>query len=566
MKMQVVIQLIIATLLIGVTQGAVYVRYNAAGYFPTEEKRFVVMSDEDMNGKAWTLKDGSATVAEGTFGQKKVGKGYYSPFAYNYSALFSSVNTEGTYSLEVEGADPVTIKISKSPYNSLIQSTLRWLRVQRSGSEETLDHKVSHLGDSATFLYHRGSTNKEWIEDKDGRVVDLQGGWYADGSYSKFTSAIAYTTYYLLQSYEANPALFVKKYSQSNLIDVLDEAKFGLSYLLKVMPDDTTFILQVGGFDSDFGTRLPENDQQEGKRPSYAALSQPQMATTAAALALGAKVFQNIDADAADRYKAEALKIYAAAQKNHPIAWLERDYALFQDSSKYDNLLLAAATLYELTGDEQYKKDASTYSLKAKNAYWASWATQNMMAQSLIAQENPKAKRYLEEDLNMFNAEHNKKANLWKMPVEWGFSALYTSNIAGAAAARYGILFQSDRYKSLLLDVLNFGFGINNWGVSFTGSKELPNAVKNFNMAIYKLQTRLYAEGAIVIGPSDTPTHDAESKWILDDIRVNYCYPFNTPSSRYLDHADDYMTNDAWIYGAADNLYLLTLATTLLSK
>jgi hypothetical protein len=115
----------------------------------------------------------------------------------------------------------------------------------------------------------------------------------------------------------------------------------------------------------------------------------------------------------------------------------------------------------------------------------------------------------------------------------------------------------------MVLDVLNYSFGINNWGVSFTAVPSIKQSIRRFNLPTYKLQTRLFPEGAVAIGPCDREAHDEESKWILDDVRVNYCYPFNTEAVVFLDHDDDYMTMESRINGAAENIYLMTLANTI---
>lgn len=570
MKIQMVVQVWLLTLLVGIGSSAVHVRYNAAGYFPNGDKRFVVMADENMSGKKWDLSKDGASAASGVFAKKSSGATKHSPSPYNYVVSFASVTAEGEYTLSVDGAEPVKVKIAAQPYVDVMSSNLRWLRVQRSGSDETLDHEPSHLGDTAVFVYRKeGKAGKwsDWVEDPNGLALDMKGGWYAAGNYGKFTSAIGYTTYYLLKAYDLNPSLFTKKYSQSNLVDILDEAKFGLEYLLKVMPNDKEFIIQVGGFDSEHGIRLPKDDAYEGKRACYSAFSDPQMGFTVAALAMGAQVFAEKDADFAAKCKAEALKIYAKTQSvDCKPVWLEKDYDLFKDDSRFDNMLLAAAEMYKLTGDAQYLEQAKKYSGKAKNAWWAGWNVQNMMGHSLIMKESSPAVKYMEKDLSSFFETHKSAGNIWGVPMEAGFSGFYAANIIGVAAVRFEMIQESDTYRSMVMDILNYGYGVNNWGVSFTASPSLPNSVKNFNLPIYKLQTHLFPEGAIALGPCDTESHDGESKWILDDIRANYCYPFNTKAIKFFDHADDYMTTDSWIFAIADNIYLLTLATTLLSK
>ncbi len=545
------------------------IRVNEAGYFPNGRKNLVIISDKDINGLTWNIVDKSGTLLQsGTIGTTEAGSGNYSPKEFNYRVDFSDVTAPGELLFRL-GDQEKKIRINANPYGDIVSSSLRWLRTQRSGSNETVDREPAHFGDSASVIFRKKDSKihtwDNWQEDVDGKKADMQGGWYAAGNYAKFTSAIAYTSYYLLRAYETNPSLFNKKHSQTELIDILDEARFGLSYLMKVMPDDNEFIIQVGGFDSDNGTRLPHEDKYEGKRDCYSAFSHPHMGFTVAALAIGAKVFEKEGRpEEALQYRLMAEKIFTKAMSdNFEPVWLQRGYAQFKDDTRYDNLLLGAMEMYRLTNDEKYKKKAKEFSQKAKAAYWGGWNMQNMMAHSLIAKEFKPAMGFLKNDLNHFAGTARKKDNIWGFPQDAAYSSIYMGLEAGVGAARFYEITGENSYSDMIHNVLDYTYGVNNWGVSFSATPRLENSVKDFNLAIYKLQTHLFPEGAIAPGPCDREGHDRESKWILDDVRTNYCYPYNTPSTVFLDHRDDYMTMDSWIFGAADNIYFLALASKM---
>ena len=571
MKMRIAV--VLSALLTLATSGFAnqFIRFNHAGFFPTSTKEVIIISDEDVVGKKWTVtKDGDKEVLSGALSQSISGLSEWSPKPYNYKFDISSVKEIGNYKISLDGSVTDSFTISETPYNDLITSSIRWLRVMRSGSNETLDREPAHFGDSACFVYnHKSETPSDpWVEDENGRVADLQGGWYCGTDYSKFTSLIAYTTYYLLKSYNTNPEIFTKVNSKSDLVDVLDEAKFGLAYLMKVMPNDSDFYLQIGGYDNEHGVRLPKNDKMEGKRAVYDKLSTPQMATTVAALALGSSVFAKLgDATNAEAYKKMAIKIYDSYSKNnYPPMWLEKDYDLFKDETVYDNRLVASANLYNLTKDSKYFDDAKKMAQKAKTADWAGWNFMNMEGHSLIGKDYKPSLDYLKGDLNEFKQNSEKTGNIWGMPQEWTFSGVYNSLEIASGALNYYSISNDKKYMPMVQKIIDYSFGLNSWGVAFSANKRVKNSVKNFNTPIYKLQLRYYPEGAVALGPCDAEGHDEESKWILDDVRANYCYPFNTKESRFFDHFDDYMTMDAWISGVADNIYMLTLATKLMAK
>ena len=548
-------------------QAETFIRGNLAGYYPGVEKRIVVMSAENISGKSWKITDEAGnSAASGTIGASVEGRGDNSPFAYNFEILFSELNREGNYKLSIDGNKDFPVKITNNPYQEAIQSSLRWLRVNRSGTNETLDRLPAHLGDSTAYVYYRSGPKKTdaWVECEDGRYLDLRGGWYLGGNYTKSTSLIAFTSYYLLRAYNVAPQSFAKKYSKSALVDILDEAKFGLDYLMKVMPNDRDFIINVGGYDAERGVRLPHEDVMEGKRPAFSIKSSSDMGLTAAALALGANTFKNIDPALSERYKAMAIKIYTAANaRGVQPEWLDRNgWTLFPDQTDKDNLLLAAAELYRLTGDNNFLNQAKKIGDNLAPAYWVSWDIQNMPAQALIASVNPKSRTALQADLNGF-LNNSRGSKIWRLPMQYTANMLYNSFVIGFSAANYTIIFDDKRFSSLITDILNYNFGLNNWGVSFTAVRSIPQSVRNFNLPIYKLQKRLFPEGATAIGPCDRATHYAQSRWILDDVRVNYAYPFNTPAMVFLDHEHDYMSMDSRIDGVASVIYLMTLSNTI---
>jgi hypothetical protein len=147
--------------------------------------------------------------------------------------------------------------------------------------------------------------------------------------------------------------------------------------------------------------------------------------------------------------------------------------------------------------------------------------------------------------------------------MQYTANGIYNNMVVAYSAGIYTKLFDDKTFNSLMTNVLNYNFGLNNWGVSFTAVPGIKQSVRRFNLPIYKLQTRLFPEGATAIGPLDRATHDDQSKWILDDVRVNYAYKFNTPALVFLDHEHDYMTMASRIDGVSSNIYLMTLTNTI---
>jgi hypothetical protein len=545
-----------------------YARYSYAGYFPKSAKRIVIMSDDDCAGAAWNITDQSKkTVLSGTVGKSVFGKGDHTPLPYNYEVDASGLASEGVFHFTMQGIADAAIIVKKDVYRPIIASNLNFFYAHRSGTKDCVDHEPSHFGDSVSVLLHRkGKENTDtiWEAGAVRRKINMLGGWYDGTLYIKFTASIAYSTYYLLRSYELDPALFEKKYSKTDLVDILDNAKCGCDYLMKVMPDDSDFVIQVGGFKyNDLGSRLPNKDPLNGKRESYSIISPPQMGFAAAALALGSSVFSQIGKkDDAEKYKKMAIKIFTrAAASPNPPAWLEKDETeYYKDEKSTDNLELAAIELYRVTKDDAYLQKAQKLAATAKGAGYIAWSDQNLPANERVLEHSPQTKKFALDDLNEFLTTSTGNGNIWSLPVEYTSQGLYSYMEAASSAFSFQILTGDKKYGQMAQHVLDYTLGCNNWGLSFVSLPSVRQSVRNVFSQIYRLQMRLYPEGSIVPGPVDAKTQN-EDIWCCFDKTGEPTYPFNTDKVSFFDNVDDESCMSTTITGVADGIYLFTLAT-----
>jgi hypothetical protein len=220
------------------------------------------------------------------------------------------------------------------------------------------------------FVPDGDPANGKWKPAEPARRVDALGGWYDAGDQIKFTLNQAATAYHLLSAYRLKPEHFATEHSKSGLPDVLDEARHGLEFLMRVHPDRDTFIIQVGNAeDHNQGVRLPEHDKLDGKRPALCALSRVHMASAAAALALGARTFADVGrTEDAARYGEMARTIYARSLESDTIPTaFERDDVndFYRDPDPRDQLALAAMELHALTGDRSFLDQAIAFAPRA---------------------------------------------------------------------------------------------------------------------------------------------------------------------------------------------------------
>lgn len=526
------------------------------------------MSDEDLSTSNWVVSKNNKTVLEGVLGSSVTGVGNHMPKPFNYEVDFSSVKDSGSYTFKI-GASTVTFPINHSAYRFIPSEILRYFRVQRSGTKSALDHNISHKGDVACPVWKQvDGSNSNWKLDEKAPKIDLLGGWYDAGDYIKFTLTTAYSTYLMLLSYEMNPTLFQnnKKYSKSELNDLLDEAKWGLDYLMKTMPTGE-FIIQVGSADDHKqGDRLPNHDELDGTRQAYSAFSPTQMGYTAAALALGAKIFaREGKTEESKNYQTMAEKIVDAATYFEKPAWVEDGWEKFYyDQTPNDNMELAAIELFLLTNEVHYLSKAEKYAQKAGAAYWYSWGSINMIAHNRVLKHSETSLPYLKTDLAYFKNIANEANNLWGVPHKYTWSTLYSY----FGVANSALLLNNSKisdYLPLAINVLDYTLGKNNWGIAMVASENIPNSVENIYSQVYRIKTKLFPTGAIAEGPGDKATHDRLKKYFKQP-EPHPFDEFNTAEAVFYDNEHDFQTMETTICGLADGLLFFSLIDLLEKK
>ncbi len=562
-----------------------YVRYNQAGYFPSRDKVAIVMADESLSGKAWTIQKDGQTVLSATFGQPTHGTGPYTAQSFNYEIDFSELKQTGDYTIVVPASPPETVSIKSNPYGFLANEMLRFLRQQRSGTTDTVDRDIGHAGDANSPIYRPLGDIKDgkWEVDASGKTADVQGGWSDAGDYIKFTLIAASTTHVLLQAYENDPSLFTKEYSTTTLVDILDEAKVGLDYLSKLYdPINDEFIVQVStGLDHEEKWRLPKDDLRDGKREALSALSPSHMFATAGTLAYGAKIFRSVnEMGLAGQYEAKAKEIYSRALQSDVLKGntyekdrkndfyfdgqaevIDADGNIETYVSSIDDMRTIAATqLYALTQDPQYFTQAKEASEAAGFAYWFSWSSTHMMGNQALRAFDSAAGHRVRHDLDAHNINIKEEGNIWgaAQPWDWGTLAnnLYVAGAAGQEVTEYG----DKHYQDILLDNFDYLLGRNNWGTSFVYSPNLSNNYEQIHHQLYTLKPELPPIGAVIGGPGN-------SKYMTDPdiIKPDPCYTckFNAPNATFFDHATNYVTSEPTIFGQAAALFALSSMSKL---
>ena len=543
-------------------QAGTWIRHSHVG-IPWPQARVTILSDSDRAGTPWKLLGSDGAVAgQGTVPAKFAGISSHNPRAFG-TVLDIALPDTGRWRLAIAGADTATLVRSDKPWSFLAPLLLRHLRLMRSGPDQSLFRAASHLGDtSCAVMVPDGAWSEgKWKASPAPRRVNAVGGWYDAGDQIKFTLTTAYTTYHLLRAWSANPGIHGGMPSASTLPDLLDEARHGLDYLDRMLVDDTTFVVQVAdGADHDQGMRLPQFDALDGKRPALVAASPMQMGYTAAALALGARVFATLDPARSARWKTTALRLHAICTapgaRREGAFYRQEVNDFYSDPSPYDNLALMELELHALTGDSLHLRLARTFADSAGTSRDPGWTEVGLTVDADLAAGWAPSRERLAASFRTFRAYATASAPLWGIPAQPQWGPLLGWPVLATEAWRSSATLSDTTLRDFPRDILDYALGRNNWGVSFVMSRRIPRSVRNIYGPIYQL-TGEFPEGAVAEGPGSATTHQELSQWFSIPASAPET-PFNTATTVFFDHASDFQTMETTISQQAAMLYLVS--------
>src|SRR6266540_4188768 len=286
-----------------------FIRVNQVGYLPDAPKVAVVCALDRVPVTTFIVRDDRDRVV---FGPKPArAAGPFGPCVATYRLDFSALRRSGRFTLAAGGARSPVVRIGRDVYAGAADTLLYYLRQQRSGFNPFFKDSV-----------HRLDGN---VIDDSGHVVryePVSGGWADASDYLQYVATSATATFDLLMSYRDSRDAFHDAFKADGLpgangvADVLDEARHGLEWLLKMFPADSAMYNQLADDRDHSYFDLPINDSSDygwgkGKqRPVYPCTGRPQglfkyknrstgYASTAgkfaAAFALGAQLYANTD-------------------------------------------------------------------------------------------------------------------------------------------------------------------------------------------------------------------------------------------------------------------------------
>ncbi len=228
-------------------------------------------------------------------------------------ADFSELTSNGQYYISIPGLGrSYNFKIGDSAiYAGVEDALLKALYYQRCGIELTpqyagaYSHGICH--DAMAKLY--GDETRE---------LDVDGGWHDAGDYGRYVVPAAVTAADLMLAYEFYPDSFADKInipeSSNNIPDILDEARYGMDWMLKMQDGETGGVYhKVTTRNFPDMTTMPDKDVDD-------LLVMPVSFTAtgdfAAVTAMASRIFKNIDPAFSNRCLEASLKAWEWLEAN----------------------------------------------------------------------------------------------------------------------------------------------------------------------------------------------------------------------------------------------------------
>jgi len=362
-----------------------WIRINLLGYKPDGIKVAVWCARGEAVVSSFQLVDfpTQKVVYEG-----KAGKdfGAYGPFDHSFRLDFSDFKGRGRFVVSGGNAVSEPFNIDAQVYQGAADFSLQYMRQQRSGYNP-------FLKDSCHT--HDGYTMDGPMPDS--THIDVSGGWHDATDYLQYAMTSANATYHLLAAYRDFPEVFSDNHQSNGLSgsngisDILDEAKWGLDWLLKMHPKPEWMFNQLADDRDHQGFRLPNKDTASyGKgleRPVYFLTGKAQglgkyknrtqgASSTAgkfsSAFALGYQVYQKQNSAYALLLKGKAFSAFDYAQKkpgNTQTSCYLSPY-FYEEDNWVDDMELAAAQLYNITKNDHYLSVAFDFARQEKQTPW----------------------------------------------------------------------------------------------------------------------------------------------------------------------------------------------------
>lgn len=559
-----------------------FIRVNQVGYLPEGRKVAVICSLELREFSTFTVVDERGRRAMRP--QRAQADKPFGPCASTHRLDFSALRRAGTYRIVAGEVSSPPIRISRTAYLGGADTLLMYMRQQRSGFNPLFQDSVHHRTD-AILVSHPDS----------GRFIPVAGGWHDAADYLQYVTTSANATFVMLMAYRDNPRAFTDQHGADGLPgangipDVLDEARHGLEWLVRMFPEPELLLNQLADDRDHSFPDLPTTDSSDygwgkgGHRPVYPCTGRPQglfqhknrsdgYASTAgkyaSSMALGALLLRERDPAFAAVLEEKARAAYELGRRYPGVCQTAPARApyFYEEDNWVDGMQLGAAQLHALTGERRYLEEAVEYARQepvtpwmgqdtARHYQWYPW--HNNGHYEVWRLGGPEEKRLMADfyrqgiERVVARAENGFRIGV---PFIWCSSNLMAS--FATQAYLYRQMTGDERFLEDETAALDWLFGTNPWGASMIIGYPAAGTTAQDPHSIIARQMGVWTQTG---GMLDGPVYRS----IFENLMYIRLYApdryerFNTGHIVYHDDFGDYSTNEPIMDGTANLTYLL---------
>ena len=566
----------------GTLQAENWIRVNQVGYLNNDIKVAVMLMQEAEPVTSFTVTN-AKTGETVTLGQIQ-NTGAQEPFDGTARLNFSEIKTPGTYYITAGETRSPEFRIGNDVYAGAQEIPLYYMRQQRCGFNPFINDSC-HVHDGRLVL----------SGENDGLKMDVTGGWHDASDYLQYLTTSANAVYQMLFAYTQNPGVWQDQFDANGLPgsngipDILDEARWGLDWMVKMNPSDTLFLNQIADDrDHRFSGIFNEDSVDYGwgpgmERPVYPCSGTPyglmgnlndskglasSVGKFCSSFSLGAEVFGQIDPAFAALLQKKAANAYEVAKANPGACQTAPCVSpyYYEEDNWVDDMELAAMQMYRTTNDPVYLTDAVDYGrmepvtpwMGADSAHHYQWYPfVNLGHALLVMQDNPRISdeflRNMRAGLSRVQERAEGNAFLSGQPYIWCSNNLATALITQAML--YRELTGDTQFQELETATRDWLFGVNPWGkCMIIGLPEHGDWPRDPHSALTNLKNWPIT-GGIVDGPVYTNIFNSLRGVHLRN-EDKYA-PFQSGTVVYHDDYSDYATNEPTMDGTASTTYFL---------
>lgn len=563
-----------------------WVRVNQVGYLVDDPKIAVWISKEHHPCQAFQVVD--TETNEVVFTSSAIlNTGKQAAFESSARLDFSALKTAGRYIVKTGNIESPAFRIGDDLYAGAAEIPLRYMRQQRCGYNPFLKDSC-HRHDAISVGDPEGK--------RDGIYFNTTGGWHDASDYLQYVTTSANAVYQMLFAYSQHPLAFgdhfdaVGHEGANGIPDILDEAKWGLDWLVKMNPDAETYFNQLADDRDHVGFTLPNEQRVDygwgaGKeRPLYFVSPEPQglfrhknrstgMASTlgkyASSFSLGAKLLADYYPEFAVMLRQKATDAYEKGVKNPGVSQTAPGGApyFYEEDNWADDMQLAAAELYDTFSDHKYLQEAISYGRREPVTPWMGadsarhyqWYPFVNLGNYHLAVQNSDLRAKKEFIRNMRSGLQRVKdraagnAFLNGIPFIWCSNNLTVAFITQCRL--YHEITGDDAFLEIETAMRDWLLGCNPWGTSMiVGYPSYGDTPTDPHSAFTHLH-QIPVTGGIVDGPI---YHSIYSNLIGIYLANEDAYaPFQSDKVVYHDDYADYSTNEPTMDGTASLTYYL---------